>query len=240
MADSRVIRVFEDRLTKIRLNEQEKKDLLLIRDIIGDNNFSLQADGKLLISHYVGFVQVNKTRVLVYPKIALNIADENLHKKAFDILIKMLAYTGFDQVKRIYTPQHAGRFDGDVLELFVGIFADELLGLLKRDINRGYRGTMENQSFIKGKIDFAEQVKRNSYRRYLHSVRYEEFTEDILMNRLFKTVAYHLLNKTAVKDNRIKLGQVLLWLEDVERIRITNDIWNRVVFAVKQTVQTGI
>lgn len=230
MADSRVIRVFEDRLTKIRLNEQEKKDLLLIRDIIGDNNFSLQADGKLLISHYVGFVQVNKTRVLVYPKIALNIADENLHKKAFDILIKMLAYTGFDQVKRIYTPQHAGRFDGDVLELFVGIFADELLGLLKRDINRGYRGTMENQSFIKGKIDFAEQVKRNSYRRYLHSVRYEEFTEDILMNRLFKTVAYHLLNKTAVKDNRIKLGQVLLWLEDVERIRITNDIWNRVVF----------
>ena len=29
MADSRVIRVFEDRLTKIRLNEQEKKTFCL-------------------------------------------------------------------------------------------------------------------------------------------------------------------------------------------------------------------
>ena len=42
MADPRVIRVFEDRLTKVRLNEQEKKTFA-IRDII-DNNFSLQAD----------------------------------------------------------------------------------------------------------------------------------------------------------------------------------------------------
>ena len=51
----------------------------------------------LLISHYVGFVQVNKTRV-VYPKIALNIADENLHK-SIDILIKMFAYTALTKLR---------------------------------------------------------------------------------------------------------------------------------------------
>ena len=61
----------------------------------------------------------------------------------------MLAYTGFNQVKRIYTPQHAGRFDGDVLELFVGIFADELLGLLKR-ISTGATGNDGKPVLYKG------------------------------------------------------------------------------------------
>jgi len=230
MDDLRIIKVFEDRQIKLRLTEQETNDILLIRNIIGENNLSLQADGKLLISHYVGFVQVNKTRLLIYPKIARIVQDEASYRKAFDALVKMLSYSGFDQVKRISTPQRLSRFDGDILELFIGIFADELLLLFKRDINRSYRRTIENQSFIKGKIDFSENIKSNSFRSHIHAVRFEEFTEDILMNQIFKTVVAHLLKRTTLRDNRLKLSQALLWLEDVEQIKLTNDIWNKVVF----------
>lgn len=230
MDDLRIIKVYEDRQIKLQLTEQEINDILLIRDIIGENNLNLQADGKLLVSHYVGFVQVKKTRLLIYPKIARNVQDEASYRKAFDVLVKMLSYSGFDQIKRISTPQRLSRFDGDILELFIGIFADELLSLFKRDINRSYRRTIENQSFIKGKIDFAENIKSNSFRNHIHAVRFEEFTEDILMNQIFKTVVAHLLKKTTLRDNRLKLSQALLWLEDVEQIKLTSDIWNKVVF----------
>lgn len=226
----RVIKVFEDTPIKLNLREQEINDILSIRNIIGDKNLSLQADGKLLISHYVGFIHVNNTRVLIYPKIARNVQEEEFYNKAFDILVKMLAYTGFDKVKRLNIPLNSRRYEGDVLELLIGIFVDELLSLFKRDINRNYNPTIENESFIKGKIDFAENIKKNSYRKHLHSLKYEQFTENILMNQIFKTVVLNLIKKTIIKENRMKLGQALLWLEDVEQIKVTSDIWDKVAF----------
>lgn len=63
MDNFRVIKVFEDRQNKLILSEQEEKDILSMKSIIGENNLNLQADGKLLIRHYVGFIQVNKTRL---------------------------------------------------------------------------------------------------------------------------------------------------------------------------------
>lgn len=226
----RVIKVFEDTPIKLNLREQEINDILSIRSIIGDKNLILQADGKLLISHYVGFVHINNTRVLIYPKIARNVQGEDFYNKSFDILVKMLAYTGFDNIKRLNIPLNSRRFEGDVLELLISIFVDELLSLFKRDINRNYNPIIENESFIKGKIDFAENIKKNSYRKHLHSLKYEQFTENILMNQIFKTVVLNLIRKTVIKENRMKLGQALLWLEDVEQIKVTSDIWDKVAF----------
>lgn len=230
MDEFKIIKVFEDTTVKLKLNEQEKSDIFSIKTIIGENNLNLQADGKLIINHYVGFVHVNKTRVLIYPKIARNVQEEDLYSKAFNILIKMLAFSGFSQIKLIDSPQYSEKYSGDVLELFIGLFVDELLFLFKRDINRSYRPTIENQSFIKGKIDFTENIKKNSYRKHLHALKYEEFTENILMNQVFKTVVLNLVKKTTQKSNRIKLGQALLWLEDVEQIKITEDIWSKIAF----------
>ncbi len=226
----RVIKVFEDTPIKLKLKEQEINDILSIRNIIGDKNLILQADGKLLISHYVGFVQINNTRVLIYPKIARNVQGEDFYNKSFDVLVKMLTYTGFDSVKRLNIPINSRRFEGDVLELLIGIFVDELLSLFKRDINRNYNPIIENESFIKGKIDFAENIKKNSYRKHLHSLKYEQFTENILMNQIFKTVILNLIKKTVIKENRMKLGQALLWLEDVEQIKVTSNIWDKFAF----------
>lgn len=202
-----------------------------MKGIIGENKINLQADGTLLISHYVGFVQVNKTRLLIYPKIAINSVKERDFNKAFEILIRLLSNSEFFSVKRISSPLTIGKYKGDLLELFIEIFIDELLVLFNRDINRNYNLCLENQSFIKGKIDFAETVKYNSYRKHLHYVRYDQFTENIIINRIFKTVILNLINRTTVKENKMKLNKSLLWLEDVETVRLNNDIWKSVKFS---------
>ncbi len=231
MEELKVIKIFEDRQQKLFLNRQETNDILSIKRIIGENNVILQADGNLLIRHYVGFVQVNKTRLLIYPKIAVKSTKESHYNKAFEILIKLLSNSKFFGVKKIPSPQTIGKYKGDLLELFIGIFIDELLVLFKRDINRNYNLNLENHSFIKGKIDFAETVKHNNYRKHLHYVSFDQFTENIIINRIFKTLILNLIKRTTVKENKMKLKQSLLWLEDVEVVNLNNEIWKSVKFS---------
>lgn len=107
---------------------------------------------------------------------------------------------------------------------------DELTKQFQRDINRGYNNQLENQSFIKGKVDFNETIKHNSFKRHLHYVRYDEFNENTLINQIFKAVIQVLIVRTRVKNNKIKLKQLLLWLEDVATISIAEDTWNRIMF----------
>lgn len=164
MNNTKIIKIFEDRQKKLDLNGQEIKDLLSMKDIIGKNNLILQADGNLFIRHYVGFLQVNKTRLLIYPKISSKSIEKNDYERSFNILMKLLAYSGFESVKKLIRPQDMDKYEGGILELFIGIFVDELLFQFKRDINRGYNNQLENQSFIKGKIDFPETIKKNSFK----------------------------------------------------------------------------
>lgn len=231
MIDTGIIKVFENTQNRLILTDREKKDILSMKSIIGENNLILGADGKLFIRHYVGFIQRNKTRLLIYPKITNRVEGQQAAEKSFEILIKLLSYSGFYSVKKIPTPQMMGKYQGDLLELFISFFIDELLFLFKRDINRNYNQSMENQSFIKGKIDFTETLKQNSYRRHLHYIRFEHFTEDILLNQIFKSVMESLLRETMVKENKIKLRQGLLWLEDVKTIDLNYEIFNQVEFA---------
>lgn len=230
MDETKIIRIFEDRQKKVNLTEQNIKDILFMKNVIGENNLVLQADGKLLVRHYVGFIQMNKTRLLIYPKISKWMTSENEFEKSFKILMKLLSYSGFESIKKISTPQSMGKYDGDLLELFIGLFVDELLLQFKRDINRGYNHQLENQTFIKGKIDFVETVKKNSFKKHLHYVSYDQFSENILLNRVFKSVIQNLIKKTNSKRNKIKLKQAILWLEDVEDIVLCNDTWKKIKF----------
>ncbi|NLW52727.1 MAG: hypothetical protein GXY87_05125, partial [Tissierellia bacterium] len=230
MSDTRIIRLFEDKQQKVELNDQEMKDILWLKNIVGNNNLILQVDGSLLIRHFVGFVQINKTRVLIYPKISRHSSEDNDFTRSFDILLRLLSYSDFDKVKKIPTSQNMDRYDGDLLELFVGLFIDELLFQFKRDINRGYINQVENQSFIKGKVDFTQTIKRNSFKKHLHYVQFDEFNENVLMNRIFKSVILNLITRTTSRQNKMKLKQSLIWLEDVEILVLNNEIWEKVDF----------
>lgn len=230
MGNSEIIKVFEDKQRKVSLSKEQISDLTSMKSLIGENNLILQTDGKILIKHYVGFVQLNKTRLLIYPKISSASNDEAEYIKSFEILMKLLAFSDFTGLKRTPTPQMLDKYNGDLLEAFVGIFVDELLLQFKRDVNRGYNNILENQSFIKGKVDFSETVKKNSFRKHLHYVRYDQFSEDILLNKIFKSIVRNLIVRTNCKSNKLKLQQTLLWLEDVEAIALDNEIWDTVKF----------
>ena len=229
MNKTRIIKVFEDRQQKIDLKPEEMKDLLLMKNIL-KNNLTLQADGNLLVKHLVGFIQVNKTRLLIYPKISSNSVGDIEYEKSFSILMNLLSFSGFEKVRKITNPQTMSKYKGDILESFIGLFIDELLDQFKKDVNRGYDNQLENQGFIKGKIDFPETIKKNSFKKHLHYVKYDEFSENILLNKIFKTIVQNLIIRTDSKENKLKLRQSLLWLEDVTTVKLSDEIWDKIIF----------
>ncbi|MDW7670343.1 MAG: hypothetical protein SCK57_03735 [Bacillota bacterium] len=228
--DMDAIRIFEDTPQKLTLAAQQTEDLIKLGSLLGENNVNLQANGKLTVNHYVGFVQMQHTRLLIYPKISRNAADEAVYERAFEVLLRLLYVSGFDGVKKMPDPQSMGKNKNDLLEVFIGIFVDELLLRLKRDMNRGYRVDQGNQAFIKGKIDFPVTLKQNSFRKHLHWVRFDHFTENIHLNSILKTVVNQLIKQTKVSENRKKLHQALLWFEDVDVMTLTYDVWQQVTF----------
>ncbi len=143
MTEMNVIKVFEDRQKKVKLTNQNMKDLIEMKSIIGENNIIIQADGRLLIRHFVGFIQLNKTRLLVYPKISIG-TDVEEYEKSFQILSKMLIYSGFLSVKKIPEAQNIAVYQNDLMELYISIFTDELTVQFQRDINRGYLFSYDN------------------------------------------------------------------------------------------------
>ncbi|MGM9988718.1 MAG: hypothetical protein ACI35O_16050 [Bacillaceae bacterium] len=64
---------------------------------------------------------------------------------------------------------------------------------------------VDNQSFIKGKVDISETVNKNSFRKHLHYVRYDQFSENILLNQIFKAVIQNLIIRTTSKSNQLIL-----------------------------------
>ncbi len=230
MGENKVIIVFEDSQQKVGLTREQEKDILSMKTILGNNNLILQADHTLLIKHYVGFIQVNQTRLLIYPKVARNLKTQLSYQRAFQVMIKLLNYSGFLNVKELPMPQQMDTFECDLFELYINIFINQLLKMVSREMNRDYEVFNENQSYIKGKINFQETISKNSYKPHLHYVSISYFTENTLLNRILKTVILQLVKKTKVQNSKMQLQKALLWFEDVATVYLHKGIWESVQF----------
>src|SRR5690554_2825602 len=231
MADR--ISIYEDYKTKLLLSEQQKQDILALKDILGSKNVSLQVDGTLQVMHYVGFVVSNRTRIQILPKIYASSATSDPEREAEEsihLLFHMLHYSEYFKVEELPTPQAISSCDYDLLEIFISIFIRRFINLFTRDVHRNYEDFQENMQFIKGKILFQQSLRRNVFSRHLHYVDYQEFTVDTLLNRIFKTVIMRLLAHTSNSDNKKKLKLALVYLEEVSTVRLSESVFDQVRF----------
>ena len=88
-----------------------------------------------------------------------------------------------------------------------------------RGLLHGYRTEEEALYTVRGRIRFDDQLRRRSGVPLPVEVRYDEFTDDVLANRLVKAAAYRLgrmrLRAPAARRN---LGRVAAMLEEVSLV----------------------
>ncbi|MFE1018069.1 MULTISPECIES: McrC family protein [Paenibacillus] len=234
MMSKGMITLYEDRTQQCAFTSEERKDLMSLESIWGKQNFTLHADDRLLLKHYVGFISTPKLQLQVLPKIfhdssAHGTPDQEVEFSA-QLLMRLLHYTGFLSVRELPSPQLMQRLDYDILELFIHLFLEQFLKLYERHVHRSYEDKEENLQFIKGKVLFQPSLRQNYGLRHAHIVAYQEFTEDTLLNQIFKSVMLIIGQKTKSADNKKKLAQALMYLEDVSRIKLSSQVFNRVKF----------
>ena len=102
------------------------------------------------------------------------------------------------------------------LETMARFFADAAQRAFARGLLHGYRTEEEALLTVRGRIRFDEQIRRRFGAPLPVEVRYDDFTDDVLANRLVKAAAL-ALGAMRLKDptSRTRIGRVAATLENV-------------------------
>jgi len=127
----------------------------------------------------VGALELDDLSVLIQPKIGIP---------------KLLSLASY--AMEVYKPQDQRLFDFEEDEALPDTLALALAATAQRAFSRGllhgYRRREEALHTVRGRIRFGEQIRRRFGIPLPVEVRYDEFTDDILENRLVKAAAVRL------------------------------------------------
>lgn len=168
----------------------------------------------LRATQYVGFMRIGPKTLQVVPKIFKENTEADLH-----FLFYLLTYTRKLNLKH-FSLLNLERFRGDFFEVLIGIFAENVNKRLRHDLKRNYVSQEEPCPFLRGKLLVSTQIRRGTVDRSNLFCRYDEFTEDNLINRTLKCVCALMLRTSKNQANCKILEHNLMLLADVRDQRI--------------------
>lgn len=168
--------------------------------------------GKVLqAQNYVGVIQTKDgTTIEILPKIK-NATTE----KSKDILIKMLKTLKNSPFKNL-SVANLKSSKIPLFEIFISMFLEELVVLVRNGIKSDYISKEENLKFLKGKLKISEQIKYNTIHKERFFVQYEEFISNRVENRIIKTTLQFLYNKSKLNKNQQRIREFLFVFDEIE------------------------
>jgi len=164
------------------------------------------------LDHCVGHLEFSGgSSAEIYP----NIVGES--KRAPDENLMIMLYKIFG-IERKSITQTANMF-----EFFVRVFTSEVSLLMMKGLRSAYIRQQGNESVLKGRILFAENIKENLIHKERIFCEYEIFTTNRPENRLIKSTIEILLKRTKDNNNKKFLKTLLM---DLEEIPASTDITN--------------
>lgn len=196
---------------KLYLTEETIKEL----EKLNENKKFLEISRKRIKPlNYVGVVKVGSITIQIFPKLfrGEDFSGERASVVARNLL-KMLSFTETLQVKDIDYADLATK-KLDFFEIFVYIFAKNLLRILKSKQNMEYVRRRDELRFVKGKIDFKNYS--NPARLHIIPCIYHERSLDNTINRTLKYTSYLMSRIVESSDNFRLLKAIINILDPVK------------------------
>ena len=151
----------------------------------------------------VGVISVPGATLEILPKI--DGPDENVRKS----LLHMLCVAWNLQVP-LADGELAGlgRQRSDLLELLIGLFANRLLGAVRRGLPRRYVGREEDLRLLRGRLHVVRQITALAGRPDVLACRFDELSENTPLNRVLKAAVVRLARVTRSADNARLLAEL--------------------------------
>jgi 5-methylcytosine-specific restriction enzyme subunit McrC len=141
---------------------------------------------------YVGEILVGDMRIRI-----------RSDKASMTNLFWMLTYA-YDLAE--FRDQTSEYFEEESLfEFLVAIWVGQVERLVRRGIHRSYRNRQDNRPRLRGKLDIAQQIRRNLVHPERFAVEWADHTSDLLENRLLKHVLLRLAGVHYVHNARLGL-----------------------------------
>ncbi len=117
----------------------------------------------------------------------------------------------------------------ELLDLFAKILINGSKILLKRGIDRNYIEVTEELAGVKGKLEFSQTVKQGILFKQRTICKFDEFSANILSNRILVTTLFRLLRTKGLdKQLRVDIRNLLNMFSGIEHIAIKASLFNQV------------
>jgi len=156
---------------------------------------------------YCGILNFDNTDYYLLPKIANHNDKQNLN-----IFIYMLMYAYDIKLSNEQIASCANQEKHTILEVFVQMFAQNLINELKKGIYKEYITEQDNLPILKGKYLINENLKYNFIKNKIYC-EYDEFSPNNSLNQFFLYAVKYL--QKFVKDKKL-LKQCELIFDEVE------------------------
>lgn len=117
----------------------------------------------------------------------------------------------------------------EILDLFAKVLINATKILLKRGIDKNYIETTEELAGIKGKIQFSQTIKSNILFKQRTICTFDEFSSNILTNRILLTSIKTLIKTKGLNpDLKKELKSLLIMFSGIEPIKMSKSIFSQV------------
>ncbi len=167
-------------------------------------NVSYRPNGETItIKNYVGLIELkNGYQIEILPKANLT------ESEARQIVLKMLQSL-FNFKSKSFNMAKLDVADLDIFEVFIRMYLNETLDLVKQGLKFAYVKNEDNLSVLKGKINIKKQILKNHYHQEKIYCTYFKYQINRPENRLIKTTLLELNKITNSFENK-KIINLLL------------------------------
>lgn len=157
----------------------------------------------------VGVMTVPGGSVEILPKVG---GDQ--HEAGRHALTRMLA-VAWDLPTVASDPALMGTQRGDLLEVLVRVFADNLLAAVRRGLPHRYLRREDDLPLLRGKLDVRRQLTRHASRADRLACAFDELSVDTPLNRVLRGAVRRLAPVARTSANRRKLQELAARFESV-------------------------
>ena len=175
------------------------------------------------LKQYVGIIQVNGLTIEILPKIDKGRKEETWR----EVLIQMLKNTGRLNVDSMGSA-HVRRQNMNLLEIYFEMYLRNVQGLLHAGLVKKYRRETSNVLALKGKIDFAGNIRKNLIHKERFYTTHQVYDVDHLIHQVL-SVALDIVTQFS-RGTRLNdvCRRVQLDFPEVQKVMVNEQTFNSI------------
>lgn len=172
--------------------------------------------GKIISAkNHVGVIAMKDgTQIEILPKLYAR-DEESSEIQTKSIFIHMLRSTKEIPNKQ-FNPTSLQAVKNHLLDIFIRMFIEETILLVKRGLKSDYREHRDNEFFYKGKLQVAQHIKYNTAHKERFYIEYDKYSVDRPENRLIKTTIELLMRVSGDTENVKDLYSLMAAFDNIE------------------------